>query len=92
MGDGLQLSINVTYPPLSINKCHFPSLRWILSEKARKKDMRFCKYLRNMLMTDFKPKCLELVTYSEIPVINMVLLLNALVMQIFSLVYEEKKI
>lgn len=43
-------------------------------------------------MTDFKPKCLELVTYSEIPVINMVLLLNALVMQIFSLVYEEKKI
>lgn len=43
-------------------------------------------------MTDFKPKCLELVTLSEIPVINMALLLNALVMLTFSLVSEEKKI
>lgn len=29
-------------------------------------------------MTDFKPKCLELVTESEMLVINMVSLLNAL--------------
>lgn len=40
--------------------------------------MRFCKYLRNTLMTDFKPKCLEPKTESEMPVINMVSFLNAL--------------